>query len=158
MLMALTALLIANILCRAILRAPIFGTFEGVSYMSMFVVIFALAFNESQDGNVTVTLVLEYLKPKARNVLEIIGGFFSLAMAVFITCDSFLLVQSKYTKGDLTNNLFIPQWIFVAALTVGFFLLSVCLFLKVATKIAKHKHLGDEKRDLKEEGIAPEGL
>jgi C4-dicarboxylate transporter DctQ subunit len=158
MLVALMALLLANILCRGIFRAPIFGTFEGVSYMSMFVVIFALAFNENQDGNVTVTLVLEYLKPKARNILEIVGGLFSLGMSVFITYDSILLVQSKYTKGDLTNNLFIPQWIFVVALTVGFFLLSVCLLLKVATKIYNHRRLQNIKRDIREEGISPENL
>jgi TRAP-type C4-dicarboxylate transport system permease small subunit len=102
--------------------------------------------------------VLEYLKPKARNVLEIISGLFSLAMAVFITYDSFLLIKSKYAKGDLTNNLFIPQWIFVAALTVGFFLLSICLFLKVAAKIANHRRISNVKRDVREEGIAPEGM
>jgi TRAP-type C4-dicarboxylate transport system permease small subunit len=156
MLVALMTLLLANILCRAIFRAPIFGTFEGVSYMSMFVVIFALSFNESQDGNVTVTLALEYLKPKTRNALEIVGGLFSLAMAVFITYDSFLLIQSKYAKGDLTNNLFIPQWIFVAALTVGFFLLSVCLFLKVATKISVHKRIGNITRYDEEARVSPE--
>jgi TRAP-type C4-dicarboxylate transport system permease small subunit len=156
MLVALMALLIANILCRAVFRAPIFGTFEGVSYMSMFVVIFALSFNENQDGNVTVTLVLEYLRPKARNILEIIGALFSLALSVFITFDSFLLIQSKYAKGDLTNNLLIPQWIFVVALTVGFFLLSVCLFLKIATKVFNHRHIQNIKRDIREEGILPE--
>jgi TRAP-type C4-dicarboxylate transport system permease small subunit len=158
MLVALMALLLANILCRGIFNAPIFGTFEGVSYLSMFVVIFALAFNENQDGNVTVTLVLEYLKPKARNILEIVGGIFSLAMSVFITYDSFLLVQAKYAKGDLTNNLLIPQWIFVVALTIGFFLLSVCLFLKIATRIYNHKHIRNIKRDIREEGILPENL
>ena len=154
LLVAMMAVLILNIVLRALFSKPLYGTFEAVSYLSMLVVIFALAINEYKDGNLTVDMILEYMRPKSRNVLEIFNDFVSIAMCVIMTYQSFLLTFSKYAKGDLTPNLYIPQWILVLCLSVGFVVLTLCLVLKVITKIINHKYMSNEKivKD-KEEGL-----
>ena len=154
LLVFMMAILILNIILRALFNTPIYGTFESVSYLSMLIVIFALAINEYKDGNLTVDMILEVLRPKSRNVLEIFNDFVSIGMCILLTYESFLDTINKYTKGDLTPNLYIPQWILVLCLTIGFVVLTICLILKVITKIVNHKYMSNGKivKD-KEEGM-----
>jgi TRAP-type C4-dicarboxylate transport system permease small subunit len=157
-LFAVMALLIVNILMRALFNAPIFGTYEFISVMSLVLIVCALSYTENTSGNVTVTLILEYLRPKTRNIFEIIGNSICTVMAGIIAYDEFMLIHSKFVKGDMTDNLHIPQWILVAVLAIGFILLTLCLLIKVIVRIAQHRHMSNEKVDVKETGIAAEGI
>lgn len=123
-------LVVANIILRRVFNSPIFGATEYVQYISLIAGALGLCQNEWYGGNVTMTLVLEKLSSKAREIVKFICDIISSVGFVFV---SYLMINdvfSKFAKNDVTNTLGMPRWIFVAILAFGVVMLTLAIIAK----------------------------
>ena len=78
------AFVVVNIILRAF-NHPVFGSTEIVRYAALLAAAMGLAYNQFEDGNIKVTLVLDKLSQKGRDILGFIveciltGGFVLIA-------------------------------------------------------------------------------
>ena len=141
---------VANVVLRAVINFPILGTLDYVRLMTLCAVSFALAYNESLDGNVAVTLVVDMLKPKAANIINCFTNIFSLAFTAFAVKLLFDAFLGTVNKGDLSETLKWPLYIFYFIMMLGFIMLTIALILKLINRIATHKDLPNKRATLEE--------
>ena len=123
-------LIIANIIMRRIMGAPIFGSTEIVSYASLITASLALAQNEWFDGNVRMTIILDLISKKTSMVIRFIDYIVCSVAFVYI---SYLLVGqaiSKFAIADVSIDLKLPLFVFAGCLALGFIMLTVCIIFK----------------------------
>lgn len=137
------AVVVLNIILRALFNSPIDGTYEIVQYGILLAVSLALADNELADGNVMVSFLLEKLKPKTANVYSIAMNVVSLVTMAFITYNQFQMVITKFQNKAATAILMIPHWILVLVLALGFLTLVLALFVKLVSLVQRHNTLPD---------------
>ncbi len=139
---------VANVITRSFFNAPIFGTVEIISYSGLLLGAFALALNELADGNITMTLLTDNLKPKPKHGFELVT---SLIAAVFYAAVTYRFVEEIFTtieKATSTTTVHIPFWCVYTVMSVGFFAGTLALLLKAARSLAyliwgeKYKELG----------------
>jgi len=124
-------IIIANIIARRFLNAPILGSTEYVQYLSLLSASLALAQNEWFNGNIKMSLFLEMMSDRLRRIFVIGADLISSAAFCFV---SYLLVKqavNKYIVADVTSTLKLPMWVFAAFLAFGVILLTICLILKM---------------------------
>lgn len=129
-------LAVVNVISRTFFKAPIFGTVEIISYSALLLGAFALPLNELSDGNITMTLLTDNIKPKPRRVFEL---FTSLIAAVFYFAISFRYVEEVLTtiqKATRTTTVRIPFWCVNTVMAIGFFAGALALLLKAARAVA----------------------
>lgn len=135
--------IIANIIMRRILGAPIFGSTEIVSYASLITASLALAQNEWFDGNIRMTIILDMLNKKTSRIIQFVDYIICTVAFVYI---SYLLVGqafSKFAVADVSTDLKLPLFIFAGCLALGFILLTACIIVKTAV-IGYGAFTGDE--------------
>lgn len=139
---------VANVITRSFFNAPIFGTVEIISYSGLLLGAFALALNELSDGNITMTLLTDNLKPKPKNGFEF---FTSLVAAMFYAAITYRYVEEIFTtveKATTTTTVHIPFWCVNTVMAIGFFAGTFALILKTVRSLAyliwgeKYKQLG----------------
>jgi TRAP-type C4-dicarboxylate transport system permease small subunit len=123
-------LIVANIILRRFFNSPIFGSTELVRYLSLCAASFALSDNEWVDGNVNMTLLLEMMSNKTRDIMVFLGNVFCAVSFVLISYLLIIQAISKYTKGDITTELGIPIWIPASILAFGFVVLTLMIAIK----------------------------
>ena len=134
LLFAIMILVIANILVRTFSSGSILGTTELVRYGMCIAAALALTQNEWVDGNVRVTILLEVMPKAAHRVVDFLCYVVTSIGFVPIT---YLLFQQAFDQialNTLTQDLFMPQWIFSLLLAVGFLLLTICFWLRTIIK------------------------
>ena len=123
-------LAVANVIARSVFNRPIFGTVEIISYSALLLGAFALALNELSDGNITMTLLTDSLKPTPKHLFELVTSLLAAAFYAAITfryAEEVLVTLDKATK---TSTVGIPMWCVNAVMAVGFFAAMLALLLK----------------------------
>lgn len=151
-------LVVANILLRVLFNMPISGTYEIVSFGILLVVSLALADNELNDGNVVVTFLLEKMSLKKANICCIVMYFLSAILMGTVTINLAIMIFTKYELGAVSPILFIPHWIIVFILAVGFLTLFLAVVLKLLKMIVQHKYLSDKVVSAEERLVQSENL
>lgn len=123
-------LIVANVLSRRFLNAPIFGSTEIVRYCMMIAAALALFNNEWHDGNPQMTFIIDMFKPKARALINAICCFAGAAGMIYVTYYMILQIAYKNKANVLTEDLKLPVWFFVMMLSIGTVLMVVCLIIK----------------------------
>lgn len=145
LMMALSAL---NVITRSIFNSPIYGTVEIMGYSALLVAALTLSQHELDDGNPTMTLVLDNLKPRANACFK---GFSELISAGFFGCLTYKFCTDIFTavrKMQYTAVVHIPMSIIYAILFFGFLCLTLATLLKLVRTIifiASYKATGNEK-------------
>jgi len=139
------AVVVANIITRAAFNAPIHGTYEFVQYSLLLCVALALAHNELDGGNVRVTFLLEKMKPKKENIVNIVTTVIVMITSGFVTYNQFGIMITKYNNHAISGELNIPHWILVLILILGFITLTLAFALEIISLIRQHKTLPDRK-------------
>ena len=125
-------IIIANVVMRRFFNAPIFGSTEIIRYLGLSTACFAIVENEWSDGNITLTLLLDMMPKKMREIFMAVG--FAVAACALVLLD-FLLVRElikKYVNGDFSSELMFPLWIPSLFLTLGVITLTIVVALKAA--------------------------
>jgi len=121
---------VVNVITRAAFKAPIYGVIEIVSYGALLVGAFALAQNEMDDGNATMTLIVDKMRAKKRAFTSVITNIICTIFYAFISIRFFGEIQNAITTRQFTSILQISMSFFNAAMFVGFMLLAVATALK----------------------------
>lgn len=139
---------VANVLSRGILNFPILGTLDLVRMATLAGVALALAYNESVDGNVAVTIIPDTIKPRKANILNILTNIVAILFCLIVTYQLFLTGLTSLAKGDVTETLEMPIFIFHFILSAGFGINSIALIIKLITRIVNHMSLSNDKISL----------
>ena len=98
---------------------------------------FALAYTLKRGAHIRVTLVIQLLGPKARQVVEVWCILVGLAIAGFFTWYTFGLVAESYRFGDMSTGMVaIPIWIPQGALVLGGGVLTIALLDELVTALS----------------------
>ncbi len=128
--LALMTVATANVVLR-IVHAPYRGAYEVVSFLGAIVIAFALGYTEKHKGNIIVDILTEKFPRKARNALEglhyvISGTFFLLVSWQVYECGAKIM-----ESGELSETLKIVYHPFVYAVSFGFAVLALTLFIEL---------------------------
>ena len=124
------AVIIANIILRRFFNAPIYGSTEIIQYVGLITASLAIVQTEWTEGNITMSLFVDMMSQKARDILMFIE--FVINTVIFIVIDYLLVkdVFSKFAKHTLTSELKFPKWIPSTVLAIGFIALTLILMGK----------------------------
>lgn len=122
LMMFLTAL---DVGLRYIFNSPIPGALELVEYMMALIVPFALTITAFKKAHIGVELVMDHFPKRFRTCVACVTNLTVFALYGLITWQSFLFIFQQHDSGMTSAVLLIPQYPFVASLTVAFALLSL---------------------------------
>ena len=136
---------VLNVITRSMFDKPILGTVELVGYFGMTLGAMALAMNELCDGNVTMTLFIDSLKPKTKKALDAIMTSIAAVLYAVITYRYILEVQITLKSGTHTSTLGLHYYVINAIMTVGFLFAFFALLVKIGRDVAFIAAGGEEE-------------
>lgn len=131
--MLLTAL---DVIGRFTLQHPIKGTQELSAVMLVLVVFFGVAYTARKKEHVRVELLLMYLRPKTRQVLDVISGLISLALVAGIAYQGLVQMETQKERFLTTTLLEMPLWPFALLLSFGALLLTLIVLRDVISHLS----------------------
>ena len=132
MMMFLTAL---DVGLRYVLNSPIPGALELVEYMMAIIVPFALTVTAFQKAHIGVDLIMERFSKRTQLYTACFTNLIAFILYAVVTWRCFLNIWEQYDSGMTSPVLLIPQYPFVASLTIAFALLSVITLLHFLEKL-----------------------
>ncbi|WP_171060872.1 TRAP transporter small permease [Poseidonocella sp. HB161398] len=146
LILALMALVCAEVLGRGILNHAIRGSIDIVEQLMVALVTLGVSYCQSHFGNVRMTLVSDRLKGRAKWA----GEIFALSVALFVTVvlakGSWLNFQRAWGNGGDTPELGIPLWPGILLVTLSLALLALRLALQWAEALRLMLRNGDGSR------------
>ena len=130
--MFLTAL---DVGLRYIFNSPIPGALELVEYMMAIIVPFALTVTAFQKAHIGVDLIMERFPIRVQLVTACCTNFIAFLLYATVTWRCFLNIGEQYASGMTSAVLLIPNYPFVASLTIAFALLSLITLLHFFEKL-----------------------
>ena len=132
MMMFLTAL---DVGLRYVFNRPIPGALELVEYMMAIIVPFALTVTAFSRAHIGVDLVMERFPKRFQLYTACFTHLITFVFYVVVTWRCLLNIGEQYDSGMTSAVLLIPNYPFVASLTVAFALLSVITLLHFVEKL-----------------------
>ena len=126
-LMGMALMTCADVILRATINKPIFGSEEIVSIFAVLAIGFALPYAHKKDSHVGVEIVVRLLSKSSQERIRLITNACSLLLFILLSWQMFKYAQVMQGSGVLSMNLGLPTYIFVYALS--FCLLIVSLYL-----------------------------
>lgn len=126
-LMGMALMTCADVILRATINKPIFGSEEIVSILAVLAIGFALPYAHKKDSHVGVEIVVRLLSKSSQERIRLITNALSLLLFLLLSSQMFKYAQVMQGSGVLSMNLGLPTYIFVYALS--FCLLIVSLYL-----------------------------
>ncbi len=126
--LALMTMATANVVLR-ILHAPFRGAYEVVAFLGAVVIAFALGYTEKRKGNIIVDILTERFPKKVRDTLEGFNYAISGAFFVLVSWQVYECGMKIMESGELSETLKIVYHPFVFAVSLGFALLALTLFV-----------------------------
>lgn len=123
---------VANVVARQIFMAPLFGTVEIVSYCGLLLGAGALAYNELGDGNITMTLFTDMMKPVMKATVDLVGNLIAAVFYGAIAYRYWAEIFTTFRKATTTQVILLPLWIVNLVMCIGFAFATVALLLKAA--------------------------
>lgn len=135
MLVAFMMLVISGeVVLRRILGRPLSWMTDVTEYSLLYIAFLGAAWLLREDGHVRIDLVLNYLKPRARAILNAATSGVGAIICLVITWESSRLTWWAMQTGlHVLKAIEIPKWIPLAIIPVGSFLLSIQFLINALT-------------------------
>ncbi len=130
-------LTMADVFGRKCFDDSILGTVELSEFMLAFVVFFSLAHTEVMDGHVRVDLIMSQFGERKRSAAEMVTQLLCTALSVVVTCASYQYAEKMRAAGEVSQDLWIPKYPFIYLAVLGFAILSVTLFARFLSALAR---------------------
>ncbi len=127
-LMFLTAF---DVILRYLFNKPISGSFELTEFMMVCIVGLGLAYCGVNRGHVGVELILERVSPKTRAIMNAITYGISLIFVALITWQLIKYIGTTYEAHLTSSVLLIPNFPFVAILSIGVIAFTLVFLVQV---------------------------
>lgn len=128
-LVLLTGLAAGNMLFRVV-YVPIPGSYELIGFLGALAVAFALAFTQIRGGHIIVNIVSDHFSARVNRVLDQINYAVNTIFFGLITWQIFKWSLKIWRSGEVSETLRIVYHPFIAAVALGFGVLSLTLFLQ----------------------------
>ncbi len=133
----ITFLVVANIILRATISAPIQGVYDLVVVLTTVVISLSVAYCAVKDGHVAVSLLIQRLPQKAQNVIDFITGSIVFVILILVTWNVLKHAQTMHLNGEVTNTVGIPFAPFIVLIAVGIALLALVVLGKILNLFVK---------------------
>ncbi len=126
-LMFVTLLTFANVCVRYLSDGQFAWSEELVVNLFVLLIMMGCGLCAREGSLITLSLVFDLVKLKAKKVLVAIGGVVNLVFWIILMYTGVEKVLTQMANGKKTPSLMIPEWIFTAFLPIG------CIFLILHT-------------------------
>ena len=133
----ITFLVVANIILRATISAPIQGVYDLVVVLTTVVISLSVAYCAVKDGHVAVSLLVQRFSKKVQNVIDFITGSISIVILILVTWNVLKHAQTMHLNGEVTNTVGIPFAPFIVIIAVGIAMLALVIFGKILNLFVK---------------------
>jgi len=134
-----------EVFMRYVLNSPIPGHLEGSELLVCIIVFFAVSYTQSLKGHVGMTLIIDSLPDKTKNILEIITLLLSVTTCAVLSYFSFKYAYNCWVIGDITMSPpFFPVWPSALAIPIGYMLLSMRMYLQALHLIVPNYYPANE--------------
>jgi len=124
---AMLALIVADVITAKALKWPIPGGIEMVGFLGVIVIAFSIAYTQVLHGHIEVEFLTTRLPRTAEKVVACIVYFFGIALFALLAWKSFDYGHSLYVSREVSMTHEIPFYPFVYG--IGFCSISVFLVL-----------------------------
>lgn len=135
-LVALMGLTVVNIVLR-VLRHPLIGTYEFVSFLAAVAISFTLACCALHRGHIAVTILVNRLSPRSRAVIEILAGTVSLVFFLFSAWYVAQYATDMVVSGEVSPTTRTPFYPFIYGVALSFVALCLVLFTDLVHSFKK---------------------
>ena len=123
-------LTITDVFLRKVFSQSILGTVEVTEFMMVIVVFFALAQTEILNGHVKVDLVMGRFGERAQGLVDMVTQFVCFILSGLITWSTLIYSEKMRASGEVSQDLWIPVYLFIYIVVVGCGILSITLLIK----------------------------
>ena len=130
-LIALMLLVTANVLMRAIFKAPILGTYDWTGFLTILIIGSALAYCELQNGHIEISFFTDMTGKKARRWISKIGQILSCLVLSLFTYALFSMAGRLMRAGEVSVTTKTPVHYFAYFMAACFAVFTLTTLLKV---------------------------
>jgi len=128
-LVAMLALTFADVIAVKVFKTPIPGAIEMVSFLSVVVIAFAIAYTQQLKGHIQVEFFVSRLPVRLRSLIGVLVTAAGIALFALLAWRSFEYARVLQLSGEVSMTQRIPFYPFVYA--IAFCCIPVCLQLLV---------------------------
>lgn len=129
------ALVVANIILRAVFNSPILGTYEYTSFLTALIVGCGLANCALGDGHIAIDFLVEKLNKRTQDIIASITSIIALFFMVLFTVQLFINAGQMAASGEVSPTTQTPHYIFIYITALSFVILSLAIFTKALQSI-----------------------
>ena len=146
-----------EVVMRYIFNSPIPGHLEGAELFVPIIVFFAISYTQSQRGHVGMTLIIDNLAPRVRQKTEIVTLLLSVLTCAVLSyfCGKYSLQLWEFDDVTMSPPYW-RTWPSGAAISLGYGLIAMRLYLQVVHLIAPQYYAEDDVIDEENLMASPE--
>lgn len=127
--MAMTLLIVVDVILRNTNNMPIQGSFEVVEFMMAVLVFSFFANAQREKGNVNVEMFVRKLSVRVQRLLNVFNYFLVTGFFALVTMQMFRKTFAIYSRYDVSPALHIPEYPFMLAASIGVLFLTLVLLV-----------------------------
>ncbi|PWB67713.1 MAG: TRAP transporter small permease [Deltaproteobacteria bacterium] len=127
-LLALTLLATANVALR-ILRVPVSGTYEIVSFLGAIVTAGALGYTQKRKDHIVVDILSEKFPASVKRAVDGLSHVLMLGLFSIVAWQTFVYGERLRRTGELSETLKVAYYPFVFLVSLGFAVLALTILL-----------------------------
>ena len=135
-LMAVAALVVANVFMRVAFDNPITGTYELVGYLTAAAIGLSLAHCAVQNSHIAVGFLVDRLPFRAQTVVDIIVYLPATVLLGLVSWHLVLHANQVLATGTVSSTLQLPFYPFIFLVALGFLLLALVNALRLIEAIS----------------------
>jgi len=137
----------SDVVGRYIFSRPILGAYEMIQCMMVVIGAFAVGYCALEKGHVSVDVLLLRFSQRSRDIIEVPISLISLILLVLLTWKSIgYAYEAAFVMRTATDLLHIPEYPFMALVSLGLFMLTIVFFLEFVQSIMKVMRFCPEKK------------
>lgn len=133
-LLALTLLATANVGLR-IIRAPVSGTYEIVSFLGAIVTAGALGYTQKRKDHIVVDILSDRFPAPVKRTLDGVSHAVTMVLFAIVSWRTFAWGRQLMQTGELSETLKIAYYPFVFVASLGFAALALTLLIDLSETI-----------------------
>ena len=130
-LMGMALMTCSDVILRATINKPIFGSEEIVSIFAVLAIGFALPYSQQKDSHVGVEIVVRLLSKKSQEIIRLLTNAFSFLLFILLAWHMFGYARVLRESGEVSMNLELPTYCFVYALSFCLFVVSLYILQEI---------------------------
>lgn len=123
--MAMAVITCSDIVMRALLNTPIFGSEELVSICAILTIAFSLPYSHKKDVHIGVEIFVRRFSKKSQSTIKLVTDTLTVTLMSIISWRMFLFAGSMAKSGERSMNLQLPMYYFTYILGGCFVIFSI---------------------------------